>query len=168
MCFVLTFRGGTTAFFLLFWSPFGRSGGHFDVIMGLFFELLQIYIFWEGPVWNRRVPWPFFTVLGGTEGTPCRPLWPPKVGQRGQKAPETIKKWLFLHLRVAMLDMLIPLGKLTFTLLGTHFWECRNLIKNGGLALGRQFRGGIIDKTRFCPFLGTKTVQMDKNAARAS
>ena len=37
-------QGGAMAFFTIL-SPFGRSGGHFDVTMGLFFELLQIYIF---------------------------------------------------------------------------------------------------------------------------
>ena len=38
-------QGGDYGLFFTILSPFGRSGGHFDVIMGLFFELLQIYIF---------------------------------------------------------------------------------------------------------------------------
>ena len=39
----------------------------------------------------------------------------------GPKAPETMEKMFLLHLRVAMLDMLIPTGKLTFTLPETLF-----------------------------------------------
>ena len=65
ICFVLTLRGGTMAFFGLFCGPLGRSGGHFDVILGLILELFANFHFGGGSCAKPEGPLAILDGLGG-------------------------------------------------------------------------------------------------------
>ena len=130
----------------------GHFCHHLGVILGSFwvpFCFWTIFHFLKGPVKNHVGPDGFLMIYARTEEVPFWSLFLETSPPGGQKAPGTLKKRLFLHLRVAMVDMLIPWGKPTFALSGTGFWECPNLIKNGVWAWGGSNQLGILDKPRF-------------------
>ena len=122
-----------------FGSIWGPSRAHLGVILGSFWVLFwfwPIFHFLKGPVKNHVGPFGFLMIYARTEEVPFWSLFLETSTPGGQKAPGTLKNRLFLHLRVAMVDMLIPWGKPTFALSGTGFWECPNHYKNGVWAWG--------------------------------